>query len=30
VMILFDGVLVRQDERSIFTGFRWVVTDLTE
>jgi hypothetical protein len=28
--ISFDGVPVRQDERSIFTGFRWVVTDLTE
>jgi hypothetical protein len=28
--ISVNGVPVRTDERSIFTGFRWVVTDLTE
>jgi hypothetical protein len=28
--ILIDGMPVRQDERSIHTGNRWVVTDLTE
>jgi hypothetical protein len=28
--ISVNGVPVRADERSIFTGFRWVVTDLTE
>jgi len=26
--IFVDGHPVRQDERSIFTGFRWVVADL--